>query len=175
MELCWAHPTLPLAVPLGRAATPLGPGMPQRLGPDMWAARLGRASSTACALPPGAPPAEGCPTCSATLPRHAWSPQSPAQPRAQGLELPGFCEMSSGSPSSANGDSRARCSLTAGMHPLSATYGRAPSFSAPPIPCLTPPLTGHHVRAQGPAWQAGTPVFPPHTDRFSPHPDSWGA
>lgn len=103
----------------------------------MWAGRLGRAS-TACAPPPGAPPAEGCPTCSANLPRHAWRPRSPAQPRAQGLELPGFCEMSSGSPSSANGDSRARCSLTAGMRALSATYGRAPSFSDPPPPVPDP-------------------------------------
>lgn len=44
VDLCWVRPFLPLAVSLSRVATPLSPGMPQRLGPDMWAGRLGRAS-----------------------------------------------------------------------------------------------------------------------------------
>ena len=44
VDLCWVRPFLLLAVRLSRVATPLSPGMPQRLGPDMWAGRLGRAS-----------------------------------------------------------------------------------------------------------------------------------
>lgn len=135
-------------------------GWGQTCGLEGWA---GPPLLPACAPPPRAPPAEGCPTCPATLLRHAWSPRSPVQPRAQGLELPGFCEMSSGFPSSANDDGHARCSPTAGMGALSDTHGRAPLFSAcsPPHPrqCLTPPLTAHHVKGQRPAWQAGTPVF----------------
>ena len=76
MEPCWAHPTLPLAVPLSRAATPLRPGIPQRLGPDMWAGRLGRTSSTSSLRPASqSTSSRGLPQASLIL-RHPWGKES---------------------------------------------------------------------------------------------------
>lgn len=84
VDLCWVCPTLPLAVPLSRAATPFGLGMPQGLCcPRGWGQTCGLGGWAgppqlpACTLPAGAPQAERSelgeagPTCSATLPGHA--------------------------------------------------------------------------------------------------------
>lgn len=73
-------------------------------------------------------------------------PTVPSSPRAWGLELPDFYEMSSELPSSAKGDGQARGSLTAGIElPCPASHRVSPAL--PPVPLSTPSARVRYVRA----------------------------